>query len=141
MAAKIASRAPQTMMRLRRVAIGFALLLLVPRPAAAALDIYRDGLATGWQDWSWGGVTRDFARTSPVHGGSTSMAVTYTGGWSGMQLGRNDPVDSTGFDVLRCWVHGGTAGGQQVDIEVGNHLIGVSTRRSVVPTANAWTQI
>ena len=129
------------MMRLRRVAIAFALLLLMPRPAAAALEIYRDGLAAGWQDWSWGGVTRDFARTSPVHGGSTSMAVTYTGGWSGMQLGRNDAVDSTGFDVLRCWVHGGSAGGQQVDIEVGNHLIGVSTRRSVVATANAWTQI
>lgn len=122
-----------------------ALVCAVPWPTAVlafpALDVYRDAVAAGWQDWSWGGVTRDFARSSPVHAGTASIAVTYTAGWSGLQLGRNDPVDTTGFDVLRCWVHGGAGGGQQVQIEVGNHLIGVSTRAAVTPPAGAWTSV
>ena len=119
----------------------FAFGALGSASPAAALDVYRDGLAAGWQDWSWGGVTRDFARSVPVHAGTLSIGVTYTGGWSGLQLGRNDAVDTAGLDVLRCWVHGGSAGGQQVEIEVGNHLTGVSTRRAVTPQAGAWTQI
>jgi hypothetical protein len=125
----------------QRCVVALAIVVLMGPNAAAALDVYRDGVAAGWQDWSWGGVTRDFARTSPTHVGTASIAVTYTGGWSGLQLGRNDAVDTSGFDVLRCWVHGGSAGGQQVQLEVGNNLIGVSTRVTVSPQAGAWTQV
>ncbi len=140
-ATKAKSRAPQAVMGGRRCTLALAVALLLPLPASAALDVYRDGLATGWQDWSWGGVTRDFAGSSPVHGGPASIAVTFTGGWSGLQLGRNDPVDTSGFDVLRCWVHGGNAGGQQIQIEVGNHLTGVSTRTAITPQAGAWAPV
>jgi hypothetical protein len=129
-------------MTVTRCAAGLVIALwLSAATASATIAVYGDGLASGWQDWSWGGVTRDFARATPAHSGAASIAVTYTGGWSGMQLGRNDAVDTTGFDVLRCWMHGGTAGGQQIQIEVGNHLSGVSTRRSVTPAAGAWTQV
>jgi hypothetical protein len=129
-------------MTVTRCAAGLVIAMwLSAATANATIAVYGDGLASGWQDWSWGGVTRDFARATPAHSGAASIAVTYTGGWSGMQLGRNDAVDTTGFDVLRCWMHGGTAGGQQIQIEVGNHLSGVSTRRSVTPAAGAWTQV
>lgn len=126
------------MMRLLR---GLATVVLLLAQPAAALDVYRDGLAGGWQDWSWGGVTRDFTRSTPVHAGSGSIAVTYTGGWSGLQLGRNDAVDISGLDILRCWVHGGANGGQPVQVEVGNHLTGAATRLTISPQAGAWTQV
>jgi hypothetical protein len=116
-------------------------VLGLPRWAGADIVVYGDSVAAGWQDWSWGGLTRDYARSTPVHGGSASIAITYTGGWSGLQLGRNDAVDTTGLDVLRCWVHGGTTGGQQIQLEVGNNLTGVSTRATVTPQAGTWTRV
>ena len=122
-------------------ALAVALALVAARSAAADIAVYGDSLAAGWQDWSWGGVTRDFAHASPAHSGTAAIAVTFTDGWSGLQLGRNDPVDTTGFDVLRCWVHGGSAGGQPIQILVGNHLTGVSTVLSVTPAAGAWTKV
>lgn len=117
--------------------------LIGPGGSAAAADVpvYADALAAGWQDWSWGGVTRDYARASPVHAGSASIAVTFTGGWSGLQLGRNESVSVAGLDVLRCWMHGGSSGGQAVQVEVGNHLTGASARVSVTPQAGTWTRV
>jgi len=128
------------MMRLH-VRLALLLLLTSAAPARADVVMYTDALASGWQDWSWGGVTRDFARSAPVHAGPASIGVTYTAGWSGLQIGRNDAVDVSGLDTLRCWVHGGSSGGQVVQITVGNHILQVSTTRDVTPLANAWTMI
>lgn len=127
--------------RSRAVLLAMAALLGAVAPARADVAVYGDALAAGWQDWSWGGVTRDYARTTPVHGGTQALGITFTGGWSGVQLGRNDAVDLAGADVLRCWVHGGSAGGQQVEIEVGNHLTGAKTRLAITPLANTWTRV
>ena len=77
------------------------LLLLVAALLRADVVVYGDAIGSGWQDWSWGGVTRDFARSAPVHGGSASIGVTFTAGWSGVQLGRNDAVSISGLDTLR----------------------------------------
>lgn len=118
-----------------------AVLVAMAVPARADIAVYGDAIAAGWQDWSWGGVTRDFARTAPVHGGTRSLGITYTDGWSGAQLGRNDAVDITGLDRLRCWVHGGSSGGQAVQIVVGNHLTGAHVDLSITPVANTWTQV
>ncbi|MEO8605714.1 MAG: glycoside hydrolase family 44 protein [bacterium] len=117
------------------------LVLLFALPAHADVAVFGDGLAAGWQDWSWGGVTRDLARSAPVHGGTKSLGVTYTAGWSGVQIGRNDAVSIAGLDTLRCWIHGGSSGGQVVQIRVGNSLLQLSTQRDVTPTANAWTMV
>jgi hypothetical protein len=86
--------------------------------ANGSLPIYTDAVATGWEGWSWGGVTRTFTNTAPVHSGAASSAVTYTEGWSGLKLSRFDGVDVSAYDTLRFWVHGGAAGGQL------NHLNG-----------------
>ena len=117
------------------------LALLLALPARGDVAVYGDGLAAGWQDWSWGGVTRDFARSTPLHGGAAALGVTYTAGWSGVQLGRNDAVSIAGLDTLRCWIHGGSGGGQQVEIEVGDNQSSLSTRVAVTPLANAWTRV
>jgi hypothetical protein len=109
--------------------------------ARATQSIYADSLAPGWQDWSWGGVTRDFARSSPVHGGTASIAVTYTGAWSGLQVGCPSPLDVSGYDTLRFFIHGGTSGVQQVEVEVGDNASGLSVRRSAALGAGVWNAV
>ena len=84
--------------------IGLALLAAAGAlPARASVAVYGDTLSSDWQDWSWGGVTRDFTRPTPVHGGSASIAVTYTAGWSGLQLGDYQRLDVSAYDSLRVF--------------------------------------
>jgi hypothetical protein len=108
-------------------------------PANGSLPIYTDAIAAGWADWSWGGVTRVFTNTAPLHGGAASIAVTYTEGWSGLKISRFDGVDLAAYDTLRFWVHGGATGGQQIEVEVGYGEIAVA--KSFTPTAGVWTQV
>ena len=81
----------------RSLAVLVAIVALA-QAARADITVYGDALGSGWQDWSWGGITRDFARTSPVHAGTQSIGVTYTGGGAVCRLGRNDAVDISGYD-------------------------------------------
>ena len=76
-----------------RVGVVLWIVTAFARVAAADVGVYADGVASGWQDWSWGGVTRSFAQASPVHAGSAAIGVTYTDGWSGLQLGTPSSVD------------------------------------------------
>jgi hypothetical protein len=110
-------------------------------PAYANLVVYDNALASDWQDWSWGGVTNDFSRTSPVHTGSASIAVTYTAGWSALQLGYWQRLDVSAYDALRFYVHGGSSGGQTVQVQVGDSTTGTLVTRNVTPAAGNWTQV
>jgi|GEM_PF-930365 len=80
--------------------------------------VYDEAPGGGWDDWSWS-VTLNFAGTSPVHGGSKSIAVTYTAAWGGMYLHYDFGVPPTGVSKLEFWIHGGTAGGQRMIVQVG----------------------
>lgn len=116
-------------------------VLLSVRVASADVTVFGDALGSGWQDWSWGGVTRSFTQTSPVHAGSAAIGVSYTGGWSGLQLGAPSAFDVTQYDSLRFWVHGGSAGGQGVQVTVGSNATGASVSQTIMPTAGAWTRV
>jgi len=109
--------------------------------SGAAVVVYDDALASDWQDWSWGGLTRDFNRASPVHNGGASIAVSYTGSWSGLQLGDWQRLDVTAYDTLRFYVHGGSSGGQTIQIQVGDSTTGASLTQDVIPVADTWTQV
>jgi hypothetical protein len=109
-----------------------------PVTKVAPQPIYTDGFAPGWADWSWNPVTRNLANTSPVHGGNASIAVTYTGGWSGFQLGRSTALSVRGYDVLRFWVRGASGGGA-IKVQMGNSSTQVS--QVFTPPANIWTQV
>ena len=117
------------------------LLLISPIAASADVAVFTDSLGAGWNDWSWGGISRDFHNTAPVDDGSISMAITYTSAWSGLQLGRLDLLDVTGLDTLRLYVHGGTTGGQQVQVQVGNNQNGAAVMQDITPQANTWTRV
>jgi hypothetical protein len=105
---------------MRNYALFFYLLLtvtavLVPLPAsveAQTLTIYQDNLAPNWQNHSWAGV--DLQAGSPVHSGSHSIAVTYSG-WDGFYL-HHPGIDTNGFSRLRFFAHGGSGGGQLLQV-------------------------
>lgn len=84
-----------------------------PRP------IYSDALASGWANWSWN-ATVGFAATSPVYSGTRSISVAYTAAWGGLYLHHGTGVSPSGVTKLEFYVHGGTAGGQQLAIYLGD---------------------
>ena len=111
-----------------------------PALAAASLSIYADALGTGWNDWSWDPITRNLNATAPVHGGTHAIAVTYTGGWSGLKLAYPDELNAAAYDTLRFWVHGGASGGQQVTVML-EGTGGSQEQVPITPTANTWTLV
>ncbi len=100
----------------RRFSLAAALLLafvwLSPASARAQTDlpVYDDGLAAGWENWSWASV--DLASTTYAHDGATSIAVD-AGAWSALSL-RHAPMDTTGYGKLTFWINGGPVGGQRL---------------------------
>ena len=103
--------------------------------AAADLTVYADTLATGWGDWSYTG-SYSTTNTSPVHAGSSSIAAT-PGAWGGLQLGTNSPVATASYDTLQFWIHGGTAGQQQLQVSID----GGSNEVAVTAIAGTWTRV
>lgn len=76
--------------------------------------VYADAL-NGWGDWSWN-VTVNFAGTSPVYQGSNAISATYTAAWGGVQLNYGGGFSGANVTRLEFYVHGGTAGGQNVRV-------------------------
>ena len=102
--------------------------------------IYNDALANGWADWSWGDAVHNLGATSPIHGGTKTISVTYgSAGWSGLQFGRNTPLNISNYNTLRFWVHGGTSGGQIVQVQVSDGTTELT--KNITPQASAWTQV
>lgn len=122
------------------------LLATPPHPLAATaqstpLPIYADALGTGWQNWSWASV--DLQATTPVHSGSRSIRVTY-GAWQGLYL-HHPGIDTTGFSAVRFYIHGGTAGGQRLQLYAvrasdpgGAHGPQIALP---LPVASGWTEV
>ena len=146
--------------RLRRRTRGLSLLLVsalvavltsipamtfaTPLAATGVLPVYTDARATGWEDWSWEPVTRNLLNGSPVHAGSASILVRYTGAWSGFKLARSQaagPVNVAAYDVLRFWVHGGTTGNQNVVVQLVNMADQAEVKQAIRPQAGVWTRV
>lgn len=94
------------------------LLLAVSVQAAhAQLVVYDDAVGTGFEDWSYGGGS-DFANTTPVHGGTFSIALSGNA-WNAVSFHHApDALAAADWPLLKLWVHGGSAGGQQLQLIV-----------------------
>lgn len=99
--------------------------------------IYGDSRADGWENWSWNS-TIDFAGTSPIHAGTHSIAVTYTGGWGALYLHQASAIDMVEYEQLSFWIHGGPAGNQQLRVVVNGDVNNVV---AITAQANSWTQV
>jgi len=103
--------------------------------------IYDDALENGWQNWSWAEV--NLANSNPVHGGSLSISVTASNSPSNWQALYLDvpAMDLSGYTNLTFWINGGSAGGQQVQVQA---QLGNSPQTAVqigpLP-ADTWRQI
>jgi len=101
------------------VAAGAAALGKLPGPApsllAADQAVYTDALGTGWANWSWN-TTVNLSNPSPVHQGSASIAATYTAAWAGLYLHVSPSLSGADFASLRFFIHGGSAGGQRLNL-------------------------
>src|ERR1700690_4602600 len=107
--------------------------------AQGNMTIYADSRVNGWSDGSYN-VTLNYANTSPstVHSGSDSISVTITSAYGGIQLNHSSMTD-TNFASISFWLHGGTVGGQQLQM-YGNLSTGTQDARYhlVAPSAGTW---
>ena len=105
--------------------------------AGAAPVIYKDSLGSGWDNWSWGGAVNT-AATAPVHAGTHSVSVNITDAWGAFYLHADPSIELANYDSLVFWIHGGTTGGQQLQLKVN----GDNTNTvAVTATANKWTKV
>src|SRR5512138_543950 len=124
------------------VVLGLGLSFALINPVAvqgrpqAPHSIYADALLNSWENWSWDPVTLNFNHTNPVHAGSHSLAVTFTGGWGAVQFGHQPELDLSGYDTLRLWIHGGSSGGQHISVRLDE-----GEEKVITPQANQWKQI
>lgn len=119
--------------------------LILPASGQAALRaeraIYTDELASGWADWSW--ATVDLQASAPVHSGSHSIAVEF-GAWEGLYL-HHSGVSTTGYSHLRFYIHGGSSGGQVMNV-FAHRLVNGSEEAGPVlpipaPLAGQWSEV
>ncbi|MEN4013445.1 MAG: choice-of-anchor X domain-containing protein [Bellilinea sp.] len=105
---------------------------------ASSAAIYSDGLAAGWQDWSWANVNLN--QTAPVFAGSKSIAVNFNA-WEGLSFYKAD-ADTTGMTLLQFYLHGGSAGGQRMNVYLNFENGSQGPLVSVpAPIANAWQKV
>ncbi len=137
-----------SMKTLRPILIAILLLTLdlggIPPSPVHALNylIYDDALGSGWDNWSWN-ATINLAATSPVHNGSHSIAVTL-GGWGALSLHKGG-ADTAGATHLRFFLHGGSSGGQQMNVFLNLDVNGAAVDGPAVsvpsPAANTWSEV
>ncbi|AGP39841.1 hypothetical protein SCE1572_38325 [Sorangium cellulosum So0157-2] len=80
--------------------------------------IYDDALRTGWQSWSWGTAVNT-ASTSPVPAdGARAISARFDSKWGALALYAADaaPIDTSLYDHLRFWAHGGSVNHQNIEV-------------------------
>src|SRR6476619_2061108 len=97
----------------------YAILLscaLATSATAQTIVIYDETLRNGFVgDYSYGGGS-DFSSTAQAHGGTHSVAFT---GNDFNAVSFTNPEQSfavSQYPVLRFWIHGGTTGGQTLEL-------------------------
>lgn len=124
---------------LRQLAIVAAMALASDAPAQTNFPIYAESLSNGFVDWSW--ASRSLINTSPVHSGEYSIRVEATG-WQGLYF-YHAGLDTTRFEKLSFWAHGGQNGGQRIQVQalLGNSNAPTEIYQRRTLTADSWQLI
>ncbi|MCS6774135.1 MAG: hypothetical protein NZ693_08495, partial [Thermoflexales bacterium] len=134
-----------------RVLIAFALLLassaltlvapIQPSLSSTNYVVYSDALASGWQDWSWGG-TYDLAHTGTVQSGSAAISATITSGYGGLSLRVDPGLPGSSYSAVQFWVHGGSSGTRQLQLVIEEGDSGPRTTPAHFDAnAGSWTLV
>lgn len=81
------------------------------------LQIYDDQLRNGFTDWSW--ASRNLQQTAVVHQGERAVSLE-PGNWQGLFFHRDAGFSASRYESLAFWIHGGTGGGQIIQVAVLN---------------------
>src|SRR5215203_2559672 len=121
---------------LRCITFLFAIAFVFAPATARAQDqdVYVDSLVNGWESWGW--ATLNYANTSPVHAGTRSVSVSATG-WQAMYL-HHAAFSTSAFQYLSFWLHGGSQGGQRMQVQALRNGV-AQTPFAIGPLpANTW---
>ncbi|MEZ4682855.1 MAG: hypothetical protein R2932_52470 [Caldilineaceae bacterium] len=103
---------------------------------AANLVIYRDGLAAGWEDWSWDSTVQ-FNQTAQVHQGSKAIAITYNAATAGFSLRSATEINTSGYTAFQFWIFGT---GKALNVHIQTTDDGEeSAEFALTPPAGKWT--
>ncbi len=84
-----------------------------------SLIVYDDALQNDFGDWSYGGG-ENFANTTPVHGGTRSIALTGNNYNAVSMTHESGPLSTANYPLLHFWIHGGSSGGQALNLVLQN---------------------
>ena len=135
----------QNLQRLGAQASGVALLCsAVTALGQAPLPVYGDYLLNGYQDWGW--APHNYANSSPVHSGTSSVSVSMASGWQGLQMYHPD-MNSGLYQSISLWLNGGSSGGQKLQVYgmlhvADNYSAGQGQYFLIDPLpTNSWRQV
>jgi hypothetical protein len=93
----------------------FAIVFLFsPIFAATNLVVFSDKFQNNFEDHSW--VTHNLTNTSPVHSGKFSIGISSATNWQGLYFYHSN-FNSTPYESISFWAHGGTKGGQEIQVQ------------------------
>ncbi len=78
-----------------------------------ALTIYQDGLASGWQNWSWGA---NLNLGASVQGGDAPLVAVQLEPWGGISLRRTSPFSTDEYRWLEMDIRGSAEGEPQLRV-------------------------
>ncbi len=143
--AKLGAAELKRSLRVRGLAYVGSLFLAVVcclAPAAVAFAqsdeaVYTDALTNGWQNWSW--ATVNLSNSQPVQSGTASISVS-AGPYQALYL-HQTAFDTSLFSDLVFWIHGGSTGGQLLQVQA--TLNGTAQTVVTLPAlaANTWQQV
>ena len=111
--------------------VAFALTIQANQP------IYTDSLQNSWQDWSW--ATKNFNNSTPVHAGTKSISVN-AGAYTAVSFW-HPPQIASAFSGFSFWIHGGTSGGQTLQVYAEKDGVALPGVAIPAPTAGTWQQV
>ncbi len=127
------------------------LVLLIGLPAfGQTLTVYDDALLNGFADYSYNTPpgSSDFASTAQVHSGTKSIAFTGNNYGAVAFAHPGGTFLTAQYPVLDFWIHGGTAGGQIIYLQMynGGPVVGSTAITSYVTggagiVASAWREV
>lgn len=126
---------------IRNLGAAALLAMLATNAAAAPLGpsfIYDDAVQNNWFNNPFA-ATMDPNHTATVKNGTKSIAAAITGG--AVQFNHTGTqVDTTPFESLSFWVHGGATGGHKLQVTLMKNLTD-GPRVDVLPDTGAWKQV
>ncbi|MEK7781113.1 MAG: lamin tail domain-containing protein, partial [Verrucomicrobiota bacterium] len=112
-------------------------LLATTWSTRADQQIYTDSLQNGWQDWSW--ATHDLNQTGTKRSGTSAISVN-SSAWSALSFWHS-PQNANQFVSFSFWIHGGTSGGQALQVYAEKDGVGLPGVAIPAPAAGTWQQV